>query len=58
LFDASGNPAITSISNTYGGQSNIYMGITATGGGLTVGRGVYLYTNNSTSSIFRFSAEL
>jgi hypothetical protein len=58
LFDATGNPAITSISNTYGGQTNIYMGITASGGGLTVGRGVYLYTDNATSSIFRFSAEL
>jgi hypothetical protein len=58
LYDASGNPAITSISNTYGGQTNIYMGITGSGGGLTAGRGVYAYTSNATSSIFRFSAEL
>ncbi len=58
LYDASGNPALTSISSTYGGQNNIYMQVVGSGGGLTTGRGVYLYTNNSTSSIFRFSAEL
>ena len=57
VYDGSAALTLTSITTVYGGFSNIYMSVVSSSG-LTIGRGMMVYTNNNSANTFSFSAEL
>jgi hypothetical protein len=57
IYDGGVTPTLSSVASVFGGKTGVYLNLT-TSSGLTVGRGVIVYTNNATTNNFAFSAEL
>lgn len=49
LYDGTASPTITSLGTSLGGTEGCFLEINATGGGLTTGRGVAVYTNTAST---------
>jgi hypothetical protein len=50
--------AVTAMSTSYAGTDSAYVGVTASGGGLTTNRGCLWHGNNSASAYADLTAEL
>lgn len=58
VYDGSVTPAITAVGTNRSSRGQISISLTASGGGLTVGRAGMVQSNNSTSAYISASAEL
>jgi hypothetical protein len=58
LADGNAYPSLSAIGQNWGGRTRLYFSATPSTATLTLGRGVYMYTNTASTDFFALSAEL